>query len=88
MMGITPDPAPSPLDDLLSTELVDMVTNAIAVLGDQCRIVILLYFLERLTLKEIGKVLELSESRTSQVKTKSLRQMRDYLRKVYKCEAA
>jgi RNA polymerase sigma factor for flagellar operon FliA len=41
--------------------------------------VIVLYYYESLTLKEISKILEVSESRVSQLHTKALQKMRTKL---------
>ena len=41
--------------------------------------VILLYYYEELTLKEISEVLEVSESRVSQLHTRALQKMREKL---------
>ncbi|MEG3069889.1 MAG: sigma-70 family RNA polymerase sigma factor [Candidatus Syntrophopropionicum ammoniitolerans] len=41
--------------------------------------VLSLYYQEGLTLKEIGKVLEVSESRVCQIHTRALRRLREKL---------
>ena len=48
---------------------------------EQERLVVALYYYEELTLKEIGQVLELSESRVSQLHTKAVLSLRVKLRK-------
>jgi len=40
------------------------------------RLIVLLYYYEGLTLKEIGQVLELSESRVSQMRTTLIKRLR------------
>lgn len=64
-------------------ELKDMLVEALELLTDKEKKVILLYYYEELTLKEISKVLEVSESRISQLHTKALQKMKltmgDYL---------
>ena len=45
---------------------------------------LILYYYERLTLKEIGKVLEISESRVSQIHTKAIQDLRYSLSEIKK----
>lgn len=45
--------------------------------------VISLYYYDELTLKEIGEVIELTESRISQIHTKAIIKMRARLRSYY-----
>ena len=48
-------------------------------LNENERLVITLYYYEKLTLKEIGKVLEISESRVSQIHSKAIIKLRSKL---------
>ena len=57
-------------------ELKQTLTESLDVLTEKERRVIELYYYEELTLKEISKVLEVSESRVSQLHTKALNKMR------------
>ena len=57
-------------------ELKQMLAEALELLTDRERKVILLYYYEELTLKEISNVLEVSESRISQLHTRALQKMR------------
>lgn len=57
-------------------ELKCRLTTALESLTENEKKVILLYYYEELTLKEISKVLEVSESRVSQLHTKSLAKMK------------
>ena len=57
-------------------ELKKMLAEALELLTDRERKVILLYYYEELTLKEIANVLEVSESRVSQLHTRALQKMR------------
>ncbi|HHV94630.1 MAG TPA: FliA/WhiG family RNA polymerase sigma factor [Firmicutes bacterium] len=59
--------------------LLEMLTEAIEALPERERLVITLYYYEELTLKEIGKVLDVSESRVSQLHTKALSRLRGKL---------
>lgn len=62
-------------------ELKAMLEKALETLTENERKVILLYYFEELTLKEISKILEVSESRVSQLHTKALRKLKDKLGK-------
>ena len=68
------------LSDLERDEMRNLLVESIGLLTDQERLVIALYYYEELTLKEIGQVLELSESRVSQIHTKSVLSLRAKLR--------
>ena len=57
-------------------ELKQTLTESLDVLTEKERRVIELYYYEELTLKEISEVLEVSESRVSQLHTKALNKMR------------
>lgn len=60
-------------------ELKRMLAEAIDSLTEKEQKVIALYYFEELTLKEISNILEVSESRVSQLHTKSLRKMKEKL---------
>jgi RNA polymerase sigma factor for flagellar operon FliA len=53
--------------------------QALEMLTEKEQKVILLYYYEELTLKEISRVLEVSESRISQLHTKALQKMKTKL---------
>ncbi len=57
-------------------ELREMLDKALELLTEKEKKVILLYYYEELTLKEISSVLEVSESRVSQLHTKALQKMK------------
>ncbi len=61
------------------SELRDRVAEAIAALPDREKLVIALYYYENLTLREIGEVLGVTESRISQLHTKAMLRMRSKL---------
>ena len=52
------------------------MSETLELLTEKERRVILLYYYEELTLKEISNILEVSESRVSQLHTKALLKMR------------
>ena len=58
------------------SELKNMLEEALELLTEKEKRVILLYYYEELTLKEISRVLEVSESRVSQLHTKALQKMK------------
>lgn len=60
-------------------ELKRMLGEAINKLTEKEQRVIALYYYEEMTLKEISRILEVSESRISQLHTKALRKMKDFL---------
>ncbi|MBU0995498.1 MAG: FliA/WhiG family RNA polymerase sigma factor [Proteobacteria bacterium] len=64
-------------------ELKHVVANSIRRLSDKEQVVISLYYYDELTLKEIGKVLELTESRVCQIHTMALIKMRTKLKEYY-----
>jgi RNA polymerase sigma factor for flagellar operon FliA len=63
---------PSPTTALDETELREAMADAIAGLPEREKIVITLYYYEELTLREIGEVLGVTESRVSQLHTKAV----------------
>lgn len=62
-------------------EMKQMLIEAMDLLTEKERKVIVLYYYEELTLKEISNLLEVSESRVSQLHTKALQKMKDKLGK-------
>lgn len=57
-------------------ELKDLIVQSLETLTEKEKRVIIFYYYEELTLKEISKILEVSESRISQLHTKALQKMR------------
>jgi RNA polymerase sigma factor for flagellar operon FliA len=70
-------PDPSALMD--QTDLRDRVAEAISRLPEREKLVIALYYYENLTLREIGEVLGVTESRVSQLHTKAVLRLRGRL---------
>lgn len=68
-----------PEEVLAQEELKVMLKEALELLTEKERKVILLYYYEELTLKEISNIMEVSESRISQLHTRSLQKMRGKL---------
>ena len=73
-------------DDALSLtklkELKEALARAIEQLPEKERLVISLYYLEELTMKETGKVLGITESRVSQIHSQAILHLRAKLRKL------
>lgn len=68
-----------PEEQLAQREMLDELVQALDRLPERERLVITLYYYEGLTLKEIGKVLGVSESRISQIHTKAVLRLRAHL---------
>lgn len=65
-----------PEDVVSQNELKEVLEQTLEILTEKEKKVILLYYYEELTLKEISRVLEVSESRISQLHTKALLKMK------------
>ena len=65
-----------PEDAVEREELKKMIVEALDTLTEKEREVVVLYYYEDMTLKEISLVLEVSESRVSQLHTKALNKMK------------
>ncbi|MCP4641394.1 MAG: FliA/WhiG family RNA polymerase sigma factor, partial [bacterium] len=72
--------AKTPEDEALEREKQERLVQAIMQLADQQQKVLNLYYYEELTLKEIGAVLEVSESRVCQVHGAALKALRKAVR--------
>lgn len=68
------------LKKLERSELQAFLVSAIDRLTEQEKLVIALYYYEELTLKEIGEVMKISESRVSQIHTKAVLKLRGMVR--------
>jgi RNA polymerase sigma factor FliA len=69
-----------PLEMLNLQDLKKALTLAIAELPEKERLVLSLYYFEELTMKEVGKVLNLTESRISQLHTQAVLRLRGKLK--------
>ena len=67
----------SPEENIEKEELKQVLEQTWQLLTEKERKVILLYYYEELTLKEISNVLEVSESRISQLHTRALQKMKE-----------
>ena len=71
--------APDPHQLIDQTELRERIADSISALPDREKLVIALYYYENLTLREVGEVLGVSESRVSQLHTKAVLRLRSKL---------
>jgi RNA polymerase sigma factor FliA len=71
--------APDPAQLLDASEVKDRLADAIARLPEREKLVIALYYYENLTLREIGEVLGVTESRISQLHTKAVLRLKSRL---------
>ncbi|MDD5088170.1 MAG: FliA/WhiG family RNA polymerase sigma factor [bacterium] len=72
--------APSSHDRLEEKELQQVLVENLKRLPEQERLVVALYYYEELTLKEIGVILRLTESRVSQIHSKAILKLRAAVR--------
>jgi RNA polymerase sigma factor for flagellar operon FliA len=70
-----------PVSAMGLTELREVIAQAIESLPENERLVVTLYYYEELTMKEIGEVMEYTESRISQLHTKAVIRLRNKIRK-------
>jgi RNA polymerase sigma factor for flagellar operon FliA len=69
---LVPDNSLSPLEALMTKETRQNLAKAIDSLPERERQVIALYYVEELTMKEIGEVLGVTESRVSQLRSQAI----------------
>jgi RNA polymerase sigma factor for flagellar operon FliA len=72
--------AQGPEQVVQARRLKELIAEAVDDLPYQEKVVISLYYYEELTMKEIGKVLDITESRVSQIHTKSIFHLRAKLK--------
>ncbi len=68
-----------PEDMVSQQELKEMLAEALSLLTEKENKVVVLYYYEDMTLKEIANILDVSESRVSQLHTKAIAKMRKRL---------
>lgn len=74
---------PSAFDELKKNELKTVLAKALSRLTEKEQLVVSLYYFDDLTLKEIAKVMGLTESRVSQIHTKAVIDLRSRLKTYY-----
>ena len=69
----------SPEFSLEQTEIREVLAEAISGLPEREKLVVTLYYFEELTLREVGEVLGVTESRVSQLHTKAILRLKAHL---------
>jgi RNA polymerase sigma factor for flagellar operon FliA len=72
--------SPTPYSEVNVAYVKNMIAEAIQELPEKQRLVLSLYYYEDLNLKEIGKVLDVTESRVSQLHTQAIIRLKSKLR--------
>ncbi|MCX7011620.1 MAG: FliA/WhiG family RNA polymerase sigma factor [Candidatus Sumerlaeota bacterium] len=72
----------SPADVVNLDQIYHIVADAIDQLPEKERLVVSLYYYDELTMKEVGEIMEITESRVSQIHTKAILRLRGRLMKV------
>jgi RNA polymerase sigma factor for flagellar operon FliA len=84
LIGIIEDKnSPSPDAYLQDKEQLEILTQAINLLKEKDRTILNLYYYEGFTLKEIGTVLSVSESRVCQLHSRSISNLRECMKKLH-----
>ena len=76
---IEDESGPDPETTLEQTEVKEALAEAISDLPEREKLVVTLYYYEELTLREIGEVLGVTESRVSQLHTKAILRLKAHL---------
>ena len=78
LADVLSDPnAPDQTERLMQAEALAGLADAFETLPERDRIVLTLSYFERLTLREIGEVLHITESRVSQLRTRALKRLQE-----------
>lgn len=70
--GLIADDTPEPSQRIEKTELIEQLTEAISQLDERQRQIIVLYYQQELTMKQIAEVFGLTEPRVSQLHAKAI----------------
>jgi len=76
---IVDESSPDPVEVSIDRDMVRLLADAIEDLPERDQLILKLYHYEQLTLKEIGQVLEVTESRVSQLHSRAVLQLRAIL---------
>ena len=75
-----PDPKAEDVEDKVSSqEMVQLIAGGLEELPEKEQLVLILYYYEDLTLKEIGAILDVTESRVCQIHTKAVMRLKSKL---------
>tara|TARA_Y100001970_G_scaffold104520_1_gene130899 strand:- start:3613 stop:4335 length:723 start_codon:yes stop_codon:yes gene_type:complete len=72
----------NPLSQLETDQLREVVTQQISNLNERKKLVLNLYYVEELNLKEIGAIIGVKESRVSQILSSTVKELRNEITKV------
>ena len=75
--GLTPE------DEVMKANLTERMAEEIDKLSDKERQVVTLYYYEELTMKEVAEVLDITESRVSQIHTSAMQKLKRRLKDIY-----
>ena len=73
------DVASNPEDLFATTEITDLMAEAITSMPERYRTILVLYYLQGMTLAQIGEILGVTESRVCQLQSKVLASLREAL---------
>ena len=76
---VTFDVASNPEDLFAAMEITDLVATAVNAMPSRSKTILVLYYLQGMTLAEIGEILGVTESRVCQLQSKVLQSLRDAL---------
>ena len=79
---IKDDEKKTPSSIIEDEEKIEILAKAIDSLKERYKLILSLYYYEELTLKEIGRMLEISESRVSQLHSKAIVNLRNIIKKM------
>ena len=85
-VSVTAKEEESPFEQYSRTEMRAFLAGAIEELDEKERHVLGLYYLEELTMKEVGLILDIGESRVSQIHTAAILRLRARLRERYQAQ--
>ncbi len=73
----------NPEEHLIENEVKQAIADELKKLSDKERLVLVLYYYEELTFREIAEILKLSESRVSQLHAEALRKIKNSLKEKF-----
>ncbi|GAA0746194.1 FliA/WhiG family RNA polymerase sigma factor [Clostridium oceanicum] len=79
---IQDDSSPNPESHLEEEEQLEYLAKGIDILNEKDRLVLTLYYYEELTLKQIGKILSVSESRVCQLHSRAILHLKKAMKKL------
>ncbi|WP_138202604.1 FliA/WhiG family RNA polymerase sigma factor [Haloimpatiens lingqiaonensis] len=83
--AIEDENSPNPIESFEKKEQLQYLTKAITMLGEKDKTIVSLYYYEGLTLKQIGGILGVSESRVCQLHSRAILNIRNILKKLKYC---